>query len=108
MFNKVFNSFKSFFSSTKHRVEHKLEHFSVEKLKKAFVDGGLPLFIIIVVWEIIEDVLFPVVFGALGFYVHPIFYAGIPAAWMLCLHWLAVPVLWGIWLKVSNKHKNKK
>jgi len=78
--NKIFVFLKAFISSIKHRFEHKLEHFSIEKLKKALIDGGLPLLpllIIIVGWEILEDVLF---FWALGFYVHPAFYVGIPTS----------------------------
>jgi len=101
--NKIFVFLKAFISSIKHRFEHKLEYFSIEKLKKALIDGGLPLLIIIVGWEILEDVLFPIIFWALGFYVHPAFYVGIPTSWVLCLHWLAVPILWTAWLKISKK-----
>ena len=45
-------------------------------------------------------------FVALGSYIHPAFYAGIPASIILCFHWLAIPILWGIWLKINNKSKN--
>lgn len=65
----------------------------------------MPFLVILVGWEIIEDILFPIAFGLLGKYVHPAFYGGIPVAWLLCLHWLAVPVLWGLWLKVSSDKK---
>ena len=87
----------------KHRLKHKLEHFSLDSLKRTFKEHGLALVLIILIWEVIEDVLFPILFIALGTYVHPAFYAGAPAAWLLCLHWLAVPILWGLWMKVSNK-----
>ena len=70
-------------------------------------EHGLALVVIIVGWEIIEDVLFPLLFVLLGNYVHPSFYAGIPAAWLLCLHWLAVPILWGWWIKYSGKDLDK-
>ena len=72
--------------------------------KQIMKKHGLALVVIIVLWEIIEDVLFPVLFAALGKYVHPAFYSGIPAAWVLCLHWLAVPIMWKIWIKISNKN----
>ena len=66
-------------------------------------EHGLALVVILVGWEIIEDVLFPILFIWLGNNVHPAFLAGVPAAWLLCLHWLAVPILWSAWMKLSNK-----
>jgi len=87
----------------KHRLGHKLEHFSRARLLDTLKEHGLALVIIIVVWEIIEDILFPALFLWLGANVHPVFFAGAPAAWLLCLHWLAVPIMWGMWIKISNK-----
>ena len=87
----------------KDRVAHKLQNFSWANIKKIFRENGLALVVIIVGWEIVEDVVFPVIFALLGNYVHPAFYTGIPAAWLLCLHWLAVPILWGWWIKMSKK-----
>ena len=95
-----------FFRWAKDRLSHKLEHFKWASLKKTLKEHGLALVIIIVVWEIIEDVLFPILFIALGNYVHPAFYAGAPAAWILCLHWLAVPIMWGAWIRISGKGKH--
>ena len=92
-----------FFRWLKHRVTHKFEHFSAAKLKKFLKENGLAFVVIFVAWEIIEDVLFPLLFIFLGNYVHPAFYAGAPAAWLLCVHWLAVPVIWGWWLKIKAK-----
>ena len=77
-----------FFRWLKHRWKHKLEHFSYDKVKDFIRKNGLA---------------FAVIFAALGNYVHPAFYAGIPASLILCFHWLAVPILWGIWLKISGK-----
>ena len=87
----------------KHRITHKFEHFSAAKLKKFLKENGLAFVVIFVAWEIIEDVLFPVLFIFLGNHVHPAFYAGAPAAWILCLHWLAVPIMWGVWLRLKGK-----
>ena len=87
----------------KHRITHKLEHFSTDKIRGFLKKNGLAFVIIFVGWEIVEDVVFPVLFGALGNLVHPAFYAGIPASIILCFHWLAVPILWGAWLKISQK-----
>ena len=86
----------------KHRLAHKLGHFSFSSIKKTFKEHGLALVIIIIGWEIIEDVLFPLLFIFLGNYVHPAFYAGAPASLLLCFHWLAVPLLWGVWIKIKK------
>ena len=89
----------------KHRLAHKLEHLKWSNLKKVLKAHGTALVVIIVLWEIIEDVLFPLLFALLGAYVHPSFYAGIPVAWVFCLHWLMVPLMWRWWIKFK---KNKK
>jgi len=90
----------------KTRISHKFSNFSIEKLKGFLKKNGLAFVIIFVGWEIVEDVVFPIIFGALGNYVHPAFYAGIPASLILCFHWLAIPILWGLWLKISSKSDN--
>tara|TARA_R110000824_G_scaffold21357_1_gene79652 strand:- start:758 stop:1054 length:297 start_codon:yes stop_codon:yes gene_type:complete len=94
------------FKWIKHRLAHKLEHWKLTKLKETFREHGLALVVIIVGWEIIEDILFPLLFALLGKYVHVSFYAGIPVAWLLCLHWLVVPVTWGWWIKFKEKKKS--
>tara|TARA_R100001163_G_C5004980_1_gene152831 strand:- start:488 stop:775 length:288 start_codon:yes stop_codon:yes gene_type:complete len=86
----------------KNRLMHKIEHIRWTSIKKIMKKNGLALVIIIVGWEIIEDILFPILFIFLGNHVHPAFYAGAPAALLLCLHWLAVPVLWGLWIKIRG------
>ena len=95
-----------FFKWLKHQVSHKLEHLKWSSLKKIMKEHGLALVVIIVLWEVIEDVIFPVLFIALGNHVHPAFYAGAPAAWILCFHWLAVPLMWGAWIRISGKRKD--
>ena len=84
------------------RIKHKLSHLSIAALKETFKKHGIALVVIIVVWEIIEDVCFPLLFIFLGDHFHPAFYAGAPAAWLLCLHWLVVPLTWSAWVKVKN------
>jgi len=87
----------------KTRISHKVSSFSIERLKGFLKENGLAFVIIFVGWEIVEDVAFPIIFGALGNHIHPAFYAGIPASLILCFHWLAIPILWGLWLKIANK-----
>jgi len=91
------------FTWLKQRITHKLQGFSRDKIRKFLKENGLAFVVIFIAWEIIEDIIFPVIFAALGNYVHPAFYAGIPASLILCFHWLAIPILWGFWLKIKKK-----
>ena len=95
------------FKWIKNRIGHKLEHLKWKNIKKIFRENGLALVIIIVGWEIVEDVVFPIIFALLGKYVHPAFFAGIPAALIICLHWFMVPVLWGIWIKIKKSKESE-
>ena len=89
----------------KDRLAHKLDHFRWSNIKKTCREHGLALVVIIIAWEIMEDVGFPLLFIFLGNHVHPSFYAGAPAAWILCLHWIAVPVMWGAWMKIKGSNQ---
>ena len=91
----------------KSRVSHKLEHCRWANIKKTFKEHGLALVVIIVGWEIVEDVVFPLIFALLGNYVHPAFFAGIPASFIVCLHWFMVPVLWGWWINFKRSDNEK-
>lgn len=90
------------FKWIKHRIKHKLQHISFNELKKTFKENGLSLVVIILLWEVIEDIGFPALFIWLGKEVHPIFLAGVPAAWIICLHWLAVPLMWSAWMRIKK------
>ena len=92
-----------FFRWIKHRLSHKLEHVRWSTIKESFKQHGLALVVIIVIWEVIEDILFPILFIFLGNNVHTVFLAGVPASWLLCLHWLAVPIMWGAWVKLKGQ-----
>ena len=92
-----------FFRWIKDRLSHKLHHLKWANIKALLKEHGLALVVIIVGWEIIEDVVFPVLFVFLGNNVHPAFYTGVPASLLLCFHWIMVPVLWGWWIKMSGK-----
>jgi len=96
-----------FFKWIKHRLGHKLEHFKWSSIKKTFKEHGLALVVIIIAWEIIEDVLFPLLFIFLGKHVHSVFYAGAPASWLLCVHWLVVPATWSWWVKIKGEKNNE-
>ena len=94
-----------FFKWVKHRLTHKFNHFRLSHLIDVLKEHGLALVIIIVIWEIIEDVGFPLLFIWLGTHVHPLFLVGAPVSWLLCLHWIAVPITWGWWIKIKKKDK---
>ena len=93
------------FKWIKNRLGHKLEHLKWSNIKKLFRDNGVALVVIIIGWEIVEDIVFPVLFVFLGNNVHPAFYAGAPASLLLCFHWLAVPIMWGMWVKFKGIDK---
>ena len=107
VFRRMRRAAAKFFSWSRQRILHKLQHLKPSNMLDILSKHGLALVVIIVGWEIIEDVLFPVLFVLLGNHVHPAFYAGAPASLLLCFHWLAVPILWGIWMKVSNQQKHE-
>ena len=86
-----------------HRITHKLHHFKWSHFKSILRENGLAFLIIFIVWEIIEDVLFPLLFIWLGNNVNPWFLTGAPVSWLLCLHPVAVPVMWAIWVKISRR-----
>lgn len=95
---------KNFFKWLHHRICHKLEHLRPKHLKETLKEHGVALLVIVVGWEIIEDILFPWLFIWLGTHIHPAFYIGAPASLLLCVHWLAVPMLWGLWIKIKKKY----
>jgi hypothetical protein len=98
----LYKRIKTSFCWAKHRVSHKLAHIKPNNLLDVLSKHGLALVIIIIAWEIIEDILFPLWFIWLGKNVHPIFLAGAPAAWLICLHWLMVPLTWSLWVKCKK------
>ena len=85
------------------RLKHKLEDYSLQNIKKQLLQYGLSFVIIFVAWEIIEDVLFPLLFIWLGNNVNPWFLTGAPISWILCLHPIAVPVIWTVYIKLSGR-----
>tara|TARA_R100001163_G_C5068202_1_gene208168 strand:+ start:8525 stop:8875 length:351 start_codon:yes stop_codon:yes gene_type:complete len=85
------------------RIGHKLQHLHPSKLLDILKEHGVALVIIIVGWELIEDVVFPLLFIWLGKNVDPWWLTGAPISWILCLHPIAVPVLWTAYIKLSGK-----
>ena len=88
------------------KVKYKFSFWKRDNFKKIIVDYGMPLLVILIGWEIVEDILFPALFYWLGQY-FPAFYALIPVSWLLCLHPVAVPVLWWIYIKIWGNRDKK-
>lgn len=89
------------------RLRHKIGHFHPTHLLDVLKEHGKALLIIIIVWEIIEDVLFPLLFIWLGHNVNPWFITGAPISWLLCAHPIAVPLMWALWIKISGRKDEK-
>tara|TARA_A100001011_G_scaffold385492_1_gene459581 strand:+ start:771 stop:1085 length:315 start_codon:yes stop_codon:yes gene_type:complete len=88
------------------RIKHKLGHLSWDFIKGKLKKHGLAFVVILVGWEILEDVVFPLIFTWLGLNVHPAFLAGAPVSWIVCLHPIAVPIIWAVWIKIKDSDKN--
>ena len=89
------------------RLQHKLSHLHPTRIIDLIKEHGIALVVIIVTWEIIEDILFPLLFIWLGKNVNPWFLTGAPLSWLLCLHPIAVPIMWTIWIKISGRKDEK-
>ena len=89
----------------KEKFVEKLAFWKLENLKKVIKEYGPAFLVILIGWEIAEDVLFPALFYVLGEHV-PAFYALIPVSWILCLHPIAVPAIFLVYVKISNKNKD--
>ena len=98
---------KRLYKYIKHNLTHKVSFWKIKNLKKKLLEYGLPLLIIFIVWEIIEDSLSILLFSYLGSKIDPWFYALIPSSFFICLHWLAVPIIFGFYLKVTRKREKK-
>ena len=91
-----------------HRLAHKLHHFRWSHFKKLLKEHGVAFLVIFIIWEIIEDIMFPLLFIWLGNNVNPWFLTGAPISWLLCVHPVAVPIMWAIWVKISRRKNESK
>ena len=60
----------------KKRLAHKLSHLHPTRILDLLKEHGMALVVIIVAWEIIEDILFPLLFIWLGNNINPWFLTG--------------------------------
>lgn len=94
---------KKFWSYIKRNILHKIAFWKIKNLRGKIKKYGLPLLVIFIAWEILEDIIFPYIAYLLGESVHPGFYTLMPIAWIACLHPIAVPAIFWIYLKVTKK-----
>ena len=92
------------FKRLKRAIEHRVGFWNSKNLKSVILKHGKALLIIFIVWEIIEDIIFPAIAYLLGNYVNPAFYAAMPVAWLFCLHPVAVPLIWAVYCKMSGNN----
>ena len=85
------------FKTIVHNLRHTIEFWRWKNLKSAFLKHGTEFLVILIIWEIVEDIIFPAVMYLCGETLNPVFYSLIPAGWIVCLHPIAVPVLWSMW-----------
>ena len=83
--------------------KHKLKHISIDNIKRLLKENGMAFVVIFIIWEVIEDILFPVLFYWLGNNVNPWFHTAIPISFIVCLHGIMVPLTWTIWIKFRRK-----
>ena len=88
------------------KFKDKLSLLSPSNIRSTFKKHGIALVVIIILWEIIEDLVIPSLFAYLGSSINPAFYVGIPASILICSHWIGIPLLWGMWVRLSSGQKS--
>ena len=84
------------------------KYFRLSYIKELFKEHGLAFAVIFVIWEVVEIVMFPLLFWWLGNNVNPWFLTGAPISWLLCVHPITVPITWAMWIKISRRTNESK
>ena len=84
------------------------KYFRLSHIKELFKEHGLAFAIIFIIWEVVEIIMFPLLFWWLGNNVNPWFLTGAPVSWLLCVHPIVVPITWAIWIKISRRTNESK
>jgi|18_taG_2_1085343.scaffolds.fasta_scaffold198515_2 hypothetical protein len=95
----------NFLKTVLKNLKHTFLFWKPSNLKKMFLQHGIAFLSAIIIWEIIEDIIFPMLMMFLGDTLNPMFYTIAPVTWFLCLHPIGVPVIWGL---ISYFHISKK
>jgi hypothetical protein len=90
-----------------HNLKHKISHINIGHFKNIMKKYGLPFLIIFIIWEVVEDIIFPIIFYYLGMNYNSFFLGLIPVSWILCLHPIAVPIIWWLYCFVFRKEYEK-
>ena len=84
------------------------KYFRLSYIKELFKEHGLAFAVIFIIWEVVEIIMFPLLFWWLGNNVNPWFLTGAPISWLLCVHPIAVPITWAMWIKISRRTNESK
>ena len=84
------------------------KYFRLSHIKELFKEHGLAFAIIFIIWEVVEIIMFPLLFWWLGNNVNPWFLTGAPVSWLLCVHPIVVPITWAMWIKISRRTNESK
>ncbi len=95
----------NFFKNILKNLKNTFLFWKPSNLKKMFTEHGLAFLSAIIIWEIIEDVIFPMTMIFLGDSINPMFYTLAPVTWFVCLHPFGVPIVWGVISYFSTKKK---
>ena len=98
---------KKFIQYITHNISHKIDFWKWSNLKKKLIEYGPTFLVILIVVEIIEHCFLPLIFLYLGSNIHDIFYLLIPAPLLICFHFLTAPIIFLIYMKISNRKRRK-
>jgi hypothetical protein len=84
------------------------KYFHLSHIKGLFKEHGLAFAVIFTIWEVVEIIMFPLLFIWLGNNINPWFLTGAPVSWLLCVHPIVVPITWAIWIKISRRTNESK
>ena len=98
---------KKIIAYIKHNISHKIYFWKWSNLKKKLVKYGPTFLVILILVEIIEHFCLPYLFYYMGSNVHEIFYLLIPAPLLICLHFITAPIIFLIYIKISNRKRQK-
>ena len=97
---------KRFITYIKHTLIHKVSFWKLKTLKSVLKKHGPTFLTILIVVEIIEHVGGLFLIRWLGLNVHEYFHALLPAPFLFCFHWVTAPIVFFIYMKITNQKQD--
>jgi len=91
----------------KHNITHKISFWKWNNLKSKLIEYGPTFLIILIIVELLEHFGLPILFYYLGQNVHDLFYLLVPAPLVVCLHFITAPLVFLIYIKITNQKKTQ-